>query len=154
MKKICIVPCGKEKIWKKYPDVGPTPAKDVYTGTFAKKCQEYARKFYDEAYLILSAKYGFLSPNDIVPGDYNVTFTKPSTHPITIPELIQIAQDKQLLQFECFVIIAGRIYSEIARQVFFKKIIETPLAGCRDMFEMIKLMQQAIKEGQPIHQAL
>jgi len=151
MKTICIVTCGKEKIWKKNPNAGPTPAKDVYTGTFAKKCQEYARKFYGESYLILSAKYGFLFPYDIVPGDYNVTFTKPSTHPITIPELIQIAQEKQLFQFECIVIIAGRVYSEIARQVFLEKIIETPLASCRNMFEMIKLMQQAIKEGQPIH---
>jgi hypothetical protein len=151
MKTICIVPCGKKKIWKKYPDAGPTPAKDVYIGTFAKKCQDYASRFYGESYLILSAKFGFLFPYDFVPGDYNVTFTKPSTHPITIPDLIQIAQDKQLFQFESFVIIAGRVYSEIARQVFPGKIISTPLASCRDMFEIIKLMQQAIKEGQPIH---
>jgi hypothetical protein len=150
MKTICIVPCGKEKIWKKYPEAGPTPAKEVYTGTFANICQKYARKFYGESYLILSAKYGFLFPFDIVPGDYNVTFTKLSTHPITIPELIRIARDKQLFQFECFVIIAGRVYSEIATQVFLEKIIEKPLASCHDMFEMIKLMNKAILTNQPL----
>jgi hypothetical protein len=150
MKTICIIPCGKGKIWKRNPGTGPTPAKDVYTGTFARKCQEYARKFYGEAYLILSAKYGFLFPNDIVPGDYNVTFKRPSTHPIKIPELVQIAHDKQLFQFEGLVIVAGHDYSEIARQVFPGKVIVTPLAKCRNMFEMIQKMNKAIKEGQPI----
>jgi len=149
MKTMCIVPCGKEKIWKKYPSAGPTLAKDVYTSTFAKKWQEYARKFYGETYLILSAKFGFLFPNDIVPSDYNVTFN--NLHPIKIPELIQIAQGKQLFQFDVFVIVAGCNYSEIVRRIFPGAVIVTPFAKCQNMFEMIQEMNKAIREGRPIN---
>jgi hypothetical protein len=29
MKKLCVVPCGNAKIWDKYPDASPTPARYV-----------------------------------------------------------------------------------------------------------------------------
>jgi len=77
MKIICIVPCGNKKIWDVFPDAGPTPAKNAYVGGFASKCQEYARAFYPDNYFILSAKYGFLQPEEIVPNKYNVTFKNP-----------------------------------------------------------------------------
>jgi len=48
MKTLCIVPCGKAKIWDKNPKAGPTMAKQVYTGPFAKKCQEYAELYYPD----------------------------------------------------------------------------------------------------------
>jgi len=73
IKVLCIIPCGNRKIWDKNPNAGPTRAKDVYIGPFAKKCKEYAEKFYLSSWCILSAKYGFLFPDDIVPGSYNVT---------------------------------------------------------------------------------
>ena len=59
------------KIWDINPFAGPTKAKYVYVGPFAKKCKEYAQKFYPSSWCTLSAKYGFLFPNDIVPGPYN-----------------------------------------------------------------------------------
>jgi hypothetical protein len=46
MKTLCIVPCGKTKIWDKNPNAGPTKAEYVYVGSFAKKCREYATTFY------------------------------------------------------------------------------------------------------------
>ena len=64
---LCIVPCGNRKIWGKYPDKGATKAKDVYIGPFTSKCGKYAMHFYPDSWYILSAKYGFLHPEDIVP---------------------------------------------------------------------------------------
>lgn len=65
MRRLCIIPCGKKKIWDKYPDYGPMEAKDVYISPFGKACQAYATMFF-ENWVILSAKHGFLRPNDIV----------------------------------------------------------------------------------------
>lgn len=39
---LVIVPCGQEKIWDKKPDLGPVPARDVYTGAPFKVNREYA----------------------------------------------------------------------------------------------------------------
>ena len=36
MKRICIIPCGKKKIWDKHSDYGPMEAKDVYISPFEK----------------------------------------------------------------------------------------------------------------------
>ena len=46
MKDLCIVTCGKKKIWDKNPDSGPTEAKNVYIGPLSKKAKEYAEKYY------------------------------------------------------------------------------------------------------------
>ena len=46
MSTLCIVPCGRKKIWDKFPNHGPTEAKFVYIGPFASKCKEYAEMFF------------------------------------------------------------------------------------------------------------
>lgn len=97
MKTLCIVPCGKKKIWEKNPKAGPTKAKNVYIGPFAKKCREYAEKFYPYSWCILSAKYGFLFPNDVVLGPYNVSFNDRKTNPITTKELSAQVIEKDLI---------------------------------------------------------
>ena len=87
MKTLCVGPCGKAKNWDKNPEAGATPAREVYTGPFAKKCREYAETFYGEEYVILSAKYGFLRPEDLVPESYEVTFKDKRTNPISVQAL-------------------------------------------------------------------
>lgn len=78
---LVIVPCGRSKIWDKYPDAGPTAAADAYIGPpFTVN-----RRFAEQAggnWVVLSAKYGFLRPTDVVPGTYNTTFKRRSTNPI------------------------------------------------------------------------
>jgi len=150
MKTLCIVPCGSRKIWDKNPFAGPTPAKDVYIGSFAKKCQEYARTFYSDSYVILSARYGFLWPDDIIPSNYNVTFNDLSTRPITIPEMKKSAVTKKLLDYDQIVVIAGRNYFEMAKQVFPGKIVRNPLKGCSGNGVMEHRMALAIESNTPL----
>lgn len=63
MKTLCIVACGKRRIWDKNPNAGPTKAEYVYIDLLAKKCIKYAKKFYPFSQCILSAKYDFLFYN-------------------------------------------------------------------------------------------
>lgn len=131
MGTLCVIPCGKRKIWDKNPDTGPTKAKNVYIGPFAVSCRRYAEKFYSSSWCIISAKYGFLFPEDIVSGPYEVTFLKPATNPITIEELKAQAAKKCFEKYQKIVVIAGKEYAWRVQQVFSRKEILTPLLNCR-----------------------
>jgi hypothetical protein len=144
MKTLCIIPCGSKKIWDIETDVGPTKAKDVYVGQFARKCQQYAETFYPKSWCILSAKYGFLFSEDIVPGPYNVTFNRKSTNPIGNEELEKQVQKKSMDRYTKVVVLGGKKYVEIVMTVFTEAEISTPLKDCKGMGYMMGKMNDAI----------
>jgi len=150
MKTLCIVPCGERKIWDKNQKAGPTKAENVYIGPFAKKCREYAMRFYPSSWCILSAKYGFLFPNDIVPGPYNVSFNDRKTNPITTTELSAQVKEKGLDSYGRIVILGGKKYVEMANEVFSSKLILTPLRDCKRIGYMMGKLNDAIKRGVPL----
>jgi len=150
MKTLCIVPCGNRKIWDKNPNAGPTKAEHGYIGPFAKKCREYAMRFYPSSWCILSAKYGFLFPNDIVPGPYNVSFNNPKTKPITTKELSAQVMEKNIDNYDRIVILGGKNYVEMANEVFSSKEILTPLSECKGVGYMMGKLNDSIKRGVPL----
>jgi len=150
--RLCIVPCGKRKIWDDFPEAGATEARRTYTGNFAKTCISYAEKFYPNSYIILSAKYGFLFPDEIIPGPYNVTFKDPSTNPIEVEELKIQAEKKGLMKYDEIVVLGGRNYVSMAREVFQEKKIVDPLRGLSGMGEMIGALKRAIIEGRELQE--
>ena len=77
----------KAKIWDKNPQKRSVKAKDVYIGSFAKKCIEYAENFYPESWIILSAKHGFLEPDEVIQNSYDVCFHDNNLNNISIIEL-------------------------------------------------------------------
>jgi len=82
---LIIVGCGKAKIWDRNPSLGAVCARDVYTSWLFKLCSRYAEARADDHWVILSAKYGFLAPANLIT-NYDVAFgTDPCA--ITIPEL-------------------------------------------------------------------
>jgi hypothetical protein len=149
MNTLCIIPCGKRKIWDKKPDAGHTKARDAYIGTFFKKCREYAEKFYSTSWCILSAKYGFLFPDDVVPGPYDVTFKNKSTNPISQDELSKQIIEKGLDKFDRIVVLGPKDYVDRVKAVFSQKEIHTPLSGYR-RGEKIKKLNDAIQRGIPL----
>jgi hypothetical protein len=148
--KLCIVPCGRRKIWDVNPNAGAVRAKNAYIGPFAKTCIQYAEKFYPNSYVILSAKYGFLFPDEIIPAPYNVTFKDPKTNPVTVQELSRQAEEKELMKYNEIVVIAGSEYVNIAREVFKGKKIHTPLMGVGSMGFMISKMKRTINIGREL----
>jgi hypothetical protein len=149
MKTLCIVPCGKRKIWDKFPDAGPQEAKDVYIGPYASKCIQYAQIFYPESWCILSAKFGFLLPNDIVPGSYNITFKEKKTRPISKDELFSQIRDKGLYKYDKIIVLGGKTYAERIDYLFEQKTILKPLYGCR-IGEALRKLNEAISTGVPL----
>lgn len=147
---LCIASCGKAKIWKKNPHAGPTKASDAYVGPYSKRCIEYARKFYPSSWCILSGKHGFLLPDDIVPGDYNATFSDKRTNPISIDKLVVQVEIKKLRRFKKIVVMAGANYAKIAAMVFPNALIITPLSGCGGNISQANILAKAIESGTPL----
>jgi len=150
MRVLCIVPCGNKKIWDKKPDAGPQKARDVYTGPFASKCRKYAEQFYPSSWLILSAKYGFLFPDDIVPGPYNISFNDKNTRPVTTEELRSQAERKGLYDCKKIVVLGGKNYTQIVKEIFQNKEIHDPLSDCKGIGYMMEKLNNAIKRGIPL----
>jgi len=137
---LVVVPCGKAKIWDKDPDRGPTPAADAYIGPPFKVNKHYAQRFAD-VWLILSAKYGFMAPDFVIPGPYNVTFKDKSTNPIPVSALRNQIQAQKLCRFERVIGLGGKPYRTILQEAFAASgaRICFPFAGLR----MGKAMQAA-----------
>lgn len=150
MKTLCIVACGKRKIWDKNPNAGPREAKYVYVDSFSRKCIKYAKSFYPSSWCILSAKYGFLFPDDIVPGQYNISFSDKKSNPITLKELSSQILEKGLDDFERIVVLGGKNYVDIVKNVFMEKEIRTPLSKCKGIGYMMGKLNDALNKGIPL----
>ncbi len=114
---LIIVPCGQRKIWDDHPTRGATPAREAYTGAPFKVNKKYAEHF-AEQWVILSAKYGFIPPDFIIPGPYNVTFKKKSTNPVTVSALIYQVQEQGLHTYERVIGVGGDEYRSIIDKTF------------------------------------
>jgi len=114
-----VVPCGQAKIWKKEPTHGPAKAKNAYIGAPFIVNKAFAEKFANK-WVVLSAKYGFIDPDFIIPNDYNVTFKKPSTNPISVDALSKQMKQMNLDSYDFVIALGGEDYSNIVKKVFKK----------------------------------
>lgn len=146
MESLCIVSCGKKKIWDKNPNAGPTEAKSVYIGPFVKKCREYAEKFYLYNWMILSAKYGFLEPTDTVPISYDVCFHDKKSNSISIEDLKKQINEKDLDKYDKVIVLCGKFYTKIIGDVLSQKEIYNPLKGCKDIGHMIVKLNSFLED--------
>lgn len=144
---LIIVPCGKRKIWDRDPAHGPAKASDAYTGTLFRLNRAYAEKFGDR-WLVLSAKYGFIEPDSIIPGPYDVSFKKKQSDPIVIESLhVQVAQ-LDLHEISTVVGLGGAEYRERVRLVFGNQVasLEYPFEGLK-LGYMLQATKQVIDSG-------
>jgi len=147
MRTLCIVPCGKKKIWDENPNAGPTKARDVYIGPFATKCREYALKFYPDSWCIFSSKYGFLFPDELIPENYEARFGDPTSNTISMEELFAQAKKKNLYNYDCYVVLGGKEYVNRVKEVFKQKKIITPISGLSGIGEMMHRLDGLISKG-------
>jgi len=151
MSRLCIVPCGAKKIWDLRPDAGPTEAQHAYVGAFTKKCISYAYFLFFSRWLILSAKYGFLAPSDIIPEAFNVSFNSRNSSCVGVETLRSQAARRGLLTIDEIVILGGRNYSAVLRRVIEKgPVLKFPLEGLTGIRYMLQKLDRAIKYGNEI----
>ena len=145
MKSLCIIACGKKKIWDKNPEAGPVKAENLYTGSFTRKCIEYAEKSDFDSWRILSAKYGFLFPDEVVQGQYSECFHNKTSNPITLKELFLQIKSKELDNYEKIIILGGNYYTDMMKKLFSEKEVFNPLNGYKGIGHMMKKLNELIK---------
>ena len=145
-KELCIVACGKKKIWDKNPNIGPIKSKKMYTGLFTKKCINYAEKFYKNSYCILSAKYGFLYPDEIIKEPYNECFHQKKTNPISKDKLQLQIKSKKINEFDKIIILGGKYYTNLIKDLFPHQDIIYPLDGCKSIGKMMQKLNELQKK--------
>jgi hypothetical protein len=140
---LVIIPCGQSKVWGRFPDRGPIPARLAYTGGPFKVNMKYAERV-GGTWVILSAKYGFISPDFVIPGPYNVTFKKKKTTPISIETLKQQVKEQKLDGFNRIIGLGGKEYREAIAATFthFGKKVEFPFAGLT-LFEAMRAISRS-----------
>lgn len=146
---LVVVPCGRRKVWDSFPGHGPAQASDAYTGSPFRLNRQYAEKF-GHRWVVLSAKYGFVSPNRIIPGPYDVTFNRPSTGPIEIDTLARQAEDLGLSSETLIVVLGGRRYREIVTGAILDQGIRlvAPFAGL-PIGKAMQATKHALTSGDP-----
>jgi hypothetical protein len=154
---LIIIPCGQGKIWDKQSKLGSVRAKDAYTGAPFKVNRAYAEHFANH-WLILSAKYGFISPDFLISEPYNVTFKKQSTKPVSVPILREQVKSLKLYDFDTIIGLGGIEYRSMIEQAFigYSVKIYFPFAGLSLGFAMqatrnaIRLNNFGVKEDNKI----
>jgi hypothetical protein len=116
---LVIVPCGQKKVWDRSPSAGPTAARDAYTGPPFGINRAFAERF-GEAWIILSAKYGFIPPVFLIPAPYNVSFKNRRSERIATEQLRKQIQRGDLARFATVIGLGGKEY---------RKAIELAFAG-------------------------
>ena len=124
------------------------PAGRVYTSTFHRYTRRYAERHADR-WVILSAKYGFLWGDDVVPGPYDVTFDRPSDPVITTAALAEQVRTKQLDRHDQILVVCGVRYEERVRAAFAGYDVEvvTPPKGLGGIGHMLRFLKRAVEGG-------
>lgn len=151
MRQLSIIPCGKKKIWNKKSERGATKAKHAYIGTFHTLCRNYTLQFIDQ-WVVLSAKHGFLLPEDMVDENYDVTFNQDSNEIITIEKLQEQVREKKLDQFDELIILTGKKYKKVIEGSFNDDMPRKfPFEAYSGMGYMQQALKQAVENNNPIH---
>jgi hypothetical protein len=126
------------------------PARLAYTGPPFKVNREYAEHF-SEIWVILSAKYGFLNPEDIIEGPYNVTFKRRSPPPIGHAALRGQVRDQGLDRFDDVIGLGGRDYRAVIEHAFAasRATLHFPFSGMT-LGKSLQAAKQAIANDRPL----
>ncbi len=152
MSLLVIIPCGKVKVWDKYPRTGPTPAKNAYMGPPFKVNREFAEACERRGgqWVILSAKYGFITPDTPIE-DYDVTFKHKQKNPVSVDVLRTQIPALGLEKHENVIALGGREYLWAAKEAFkgYPCDLRFPAAGLPvgKMMACVKELTAVVRSG-------
>ena len=113
--RLIVVACSKRKIWDS-ESRGSARAEDAYNGTLFRLSKAYAKR-HGDFWVILSGKYGFVSPGARLQGPYDVKLNQSRRYDDILHLRSQILQ-KQLHMFKEVVVLGGRSYIHATKGAF------------------------------------
>ncbi len=147
---LVIVPCGQAKIWTKSPNIGGVQARLAYTGAPFKLNRAYAEHFANR-WVVLSAKYGFIAPDFVIPGPYNVTFKRKNPPPVDVVTLCEQIERQRLQVSDPIIVLGGKDYRRTAQEAFAPWSVRllSPFAGL-PIGKMMQATKRAIAANDPL----
>jgi hypothetical protein len=99
---------------------------------------------------VLSAKYGFIAPDFMIPGPYEVSFKHPGTGPIAFDRLRQQVQEQQSSRHLLIVGLGGKEYRAAVAAAFADSSARLvfPFAGL-PIGKSLQAVKRAILSGDP-----
>lgn len=133
-------------ILRKTKKDSPCCAKDMYISALFKKMYRYARSLNPDFLYILSAKYGVLSPNDVIE-PYNVTLKKlGANQKREWARMVKTQLDARHVNYnEEAVFLCGKSYRENISRLFRKSY--APLAKLR-LGEQLEFLDKNVRKPQ------
>ena len=131
-KILVITECTKEKIG--YTPSTKAPAKQMYQGRLFKVVRKYCETM-EFDYVIISAKYGLLHPDDVIEGYEMVLRTKEDVERIR-PQVEEKLRPI-LKNYDKIVVIAGRQYREVLKNLWDERFVEIKSRGYGDLCSIV-----------------
>ncbi len=125
---VVVLPCSKEKRWLVEPERGAVVASAAYISPLHLAAQAYAQSSGND-WLILSALHGLLRPDDLVPSDYDVTFSRPDDPVISTDDLAAQVHRRGFDAAQQVISLCPDDYTERLRAAFGAIPVNAPLAG-------------------------
>lgn len=148
---LVVIPCSRTKIWDKEPWRGPTPASTAYIGKLFKANRPYAERF-GTTWRILSAKYGLIAPDFVIPENYDVEFKDTAKGPVGLDTLRHQVVEQRLDRFPVVVALGGKIYTDFVRDAFAHDgtadKVRIPFPGL-PIGKAMHAVKTAVKDGNP-----
>ncbi len=132
-KVLIITECSKEKLG--YNSSIKAPAKQMYQGRLFKTVKEYAETMGFD-YVIISAKYGLIFPDEIIEGYEKVLQTAKDIEKIQV--IVEERLKPILDKYEKILIIASEKYKETLRNLWDERFITVKSKGYGDLCSIIK----------------
>jgi hypothetical protein len=130
-------------------DRGSVTAAEAYTGTPFRLNRQYAERFGD-TWVVLSAKYGFIRPEFMIPGPYEVSFKDPVSGPISPDRLRDQVREQALDRYSVVAGLGGKEYRAAVGVAFAAAPgqLVFPFAGL-PLGKSLQATKQAITSGNP-----
>jgi len=141
-KVLVITGCTKEKLG--YDASVKAPAKQMYQGRLFKTVRKYCESMGFD-YVIISAKYGLIHPDETIEGYEKVLRTKDDVK--RIQPLVEEKLRPLLNNYDKIVVIAGKQYREVLENLWNEKFVAIKGKGYGDLCSIVS---KAIPKGKTL----
>ena len=132
-KVLVITGCTKDKLG--YNASVKAPAKQMYQGRLFKTVRNYCETMGFD-YVIISAKYGLIFPNEVIEGYEKVLRTKEDVK--NIQPLVEEKLRPLLKDYDRIVVIAGKRYREVLKNLWDERFGAIKSKGYGDLCSIVK----------------
>jgi len=136
---LVITSCTKEKLG--YSSKVKAPAKDMYQGPLFRKVKEFC-EINNFDYVIISAKYGLLFPNENIEGYEKVLKSKKDIE--AIRPLVEEKLRNILNNYDRIVVIAGENYVKTLENLIDDRFFQVKGKGYGDLYSKVKSAVEAL----------